>query len=171
MKIRNGFVSNSSSSSFFIKQADKHLPLEEISEYYKINPELPEEERVWLTFLIWKILSDQEKYDADTTRDKDIWRSPRNSRASNGLDYYLSDDHINWAQSNSCTREDPEYWENAKKLLDDPKKILHFDLSTDTYDNDLDDMGISMPFDAIYGLRQHAEEAFLDTSKALGISE
>lgn len=171
MKIRNGFVSNSSSSSFYIKQADKHLSLEEISEYYKINPELPEEERAWLTFLIWKILSDQEKYDADTTRDKDIWRSPRNSRTSNELDYYLSGDHINWAQSNSRTRKDPEYWENAKRLLDDPKKILHFDLSTDTYDNDLDDMGIRMPFDAIYGLRQHAEEAFLDTSKALGISE
>ena len=170
MKIRNGFVSNSSSSSFYIKQADKHLSLEEISEYYKINPELPEEERVWLTFLIWKILSDQEKYDA-STKDEDSWYGPRNSRASNELDYYLSDDHINWAQSNSCTRKDPEYWENAKRLLDDPKKILHFDLSTDTYDNDLDDMGIRMPFDAIYGLRQHAEEAFLDTSKALGISE
>ena len=168
MKIRNGFVSNSSSSSFYIKQADKHLSLEEISDYYKINPELPEKERVWLTLLIWKILSDQEKYDK---RDEIDQCEVYDFRDTEGLDYYLSDDHINWAQSNSCTRKDPEYWENAKKLLDDPKKILHFDLSTDTYDNDLDDMGIRMPFGAIYGLRQHAEEAFLDTSKALGIPE
>ena len=170
MKIRNGFVSNSSSSSFYIKQADRHLALEEISDYYKINPELPEKERVWLTLLIWKILSDQEKYDADT-RDKDSWCSPRNSRASNGLDYYLSDDRINWAQSNSCTRKDPEYWENAKRLLDDPKKILHLDLSTSTCDNELDEMGIMIPFDVLYNLRDYAEEAFLDTSKALGIRE
>ena len=56
-------------------------------------------------------------------------------------------------------------------MLDDPKKVLHFDLSTDTYDNELDEMGIRIPYDVIYDLRQHAEEAFLDTSKALGISE
>ena len=71
MKIRNGFVSNSSSSSFYIKQADRHLTLEEIPGYYNINPELSEEERVWLTLLIWKILYDQEKYDSNTARDWD----------------------------------------------------------------------------------------------------
>ena len=168
MKIRNGFVSNSSSSSFYIKRADRHLTLEEIPIYYNINPELSEEERVWLTLLIWKILYDQEKYDSNTARD---WDYPHDSRYAGGLEYYLSDDHINWVQGNDCIRKDPEYWENAKKLLDDPKKVLHFDLSTDTYDNELDEMGIRIPYDVIYDLRQHAEEAFLDTSKALGISE
>ena len=168
MKIRNGFVSNSSSSSFYIKRADRHLTLEEIPSYYNINPELSEEERVWLTLLIWKILYDQEKYDSNTARD---WDYPHDSRYAGGLEYYLSDDHINWVQGNDCIRKDPEYWENAKKLLDDPKKVLHFDLSTDTYDNELDEMGIRIPYDVIYDLRQHAEEAFLDTSKALGISE
>ena len=168
MKIRNGFVSNSSSSSFYIKRADRHLTLEEIPSYYNINPELSEEERVWLTLLIWKILYDQEKYDSNTARD---WDYPHDSRYAGGLEYYLSDDHINWVQGNDCIRKDPEYWENAKKLLDDPKKVLHFDLSTDTYDNELDEMGIKIPYDVIYDLRQHAEEAFLDTSKALGISE
>lgn len=168
MKIRNGFVSNSSSSSFYIKRADRHLTLEEISGYYNINPELSEEERVWLTLLIWKILYDQEKYDSNTARD---WDYPHDSRYAGGLEYYLSDDHINWVQGNDCIRKDPEYWENAKKLLEDPEKVLHFDLSTDTYDNELDEMGIRIPYDVIYDLRQHAEEAFLDTSKALGISE
>ena len=168
MKIRNGFVSNSSSSSFYIKQADRHLALEEISDYYKINPELPEKERVWLTLLIWKILSDQEKYDK---RDEIDQCEVYDFRDTEGLDYYLSDDHINWAQSNSCTRKDPEYWENAKRLLDDPKKILHLDLSTSTCDNELDEMGIMIPFDVLYNLRDYAEEAFLDTSKALGIRE
>ena len=168
MKIRNGFVSNSSSSSFYIKQADRHLTLEEVSSYYSINPELPEEERVWLTLLIWKILSDQEKHDKNIEND---WGDSYDFRSKGGLDYYLSDDYIGWVQGNDCLRKDPEYWENAKKLLDDPEKILHFDLSSDTYDNELYDMGIRIPFDVIYDLRQHAEEAFLDTSKALGIRE
>ena len=168
MKIRNGFVSNSSSSSFYIKRADRHLTLEEIPSYYNINPELSEEERVWLTLLIWKILYDQEKYDNNTARD---WDYPHDSRYAGGLEYYLSDDHINWVQGNDCIRKDPEYWENAKKLLDDPEKVLHFELDTSTCDNPLDEMGIRIPYDVIYDLRQHAEEAFLDTSKALGISE
>ena len=168
MKIRNGFVSNSSSSSFYIKQADRHLSLEEISSYYNINPELPEEARVWLTLLIWKILYDQEKYDNNTARD---WDYSHDSRYAGGLEYYLSDDHINWVQGNDCIRKDPKYWENAKKLLDDPEKILHFELDTSTCDNPLDDMGIRIPYDVSYDLRDYAEEAVLDTSKALGISE
>ena len=168
MKIRNGFVSNSSSSSFYIKQADRHLTLEEIPSYYNINPELSEEERVWLTLLIWKILSDQEKYDKNT---ESGWGYSYDFRSTTGLDYYLSDDTINWMQSNDYFRKDPEYWANAKKLLDDPEKILHFELDTSTCDNPLDDMGIRIPYDVTYDLRQHAEEAFLDTSKALGIRE
>ena len=168
MKIRNGFVSNSSSSSFYIKQADRHLSLEESSSYYNINPELPEEARVWLTLLIWKILYDQEKYDNNTARD---WDYSHDSRYAGGLEYYLSDDRINWVQGNDCIRKDPKYWENAKKLLDDPEKILHFELDTSTCDNPLDDMGIRIPYDVTYDLRDYAEEAFLDTSKALGISE
>ena len=168
MKIRNGFVSNSSSSSFYIKRADRHLTLEEIPSYYNINPELPEEARVWLTLLIWKILYDQEKYDSNTARD---WDYSHDSRYAGGLEYYLSDDYINWVQGNDCIRKDPKYWENAKKLLDDPEKILHFELDTSTCDNPLDDMGIRIPYDVTYDLRDYAEEAFLDTSKALGISE
>lgn len=168
MKIRNGFVSNSSSSSFYIKQADRHLTLEEIPGYYKLNPELPEETRVWLTLLIWKILYDQEKYDSNTARD---WDYPHDSRSTEGLEYYLSDDYINWAQGNEYLKKDPEYWENAKKLLDDPEKILHLDVSTSSCDNELDDMGIRIPFDVLYNLRDYAEEAFLDPSVALGIRE
>ena len=168
MKIRNGFVSNSSSSSFYIQQADRHLTLEEIPGYYKINPELPEETRVWLTLLVWKILYDQEKYDSNTARD---WDYPHDSRSVEGLEYYLSDDYINWAQGNEYLKKDPEYWENAKKLLDDPQKILHLDLSTSSCDNELDEMGIRIPFDVLYDLRDYAEEAFLDPSKALGIRE
>lgn len=168
MKIRNGFVSNSSSSSFYIKQADRHLSLEEVPSYYSINPELSEEERVWLTLLIWKILSDQEKYDKNI---ESSWGYSYDFRSTAGLDYYLSDDNINWMQDTDYYRRDPKYWENAKKLLDDPEKILHFELDTSTCDNPLDDMGIRIPYDVTYDLRQHAEDAFLDTSKALGIRE
>ena len=166
MKIRNGFVSNSSSSSFYIQKPDRHLTLEEISSYYNISPDLSEDERAWLSICIWQVLRSQEKYGTEP----DGWEEAADRSDPEGLDYYLSEDHIEWMQGSDYYRKSPEYWEQAKKLKEDPSRLLSFSLDTDGGDS-FEDLGFKVPFTVAYDLRRDADNAFSDVSKALGISE
>ena len=166
MKIRNGFVSNSSSSSFYIQKPDRHLTLEEISSYYNISPDLSEDERAWLSICIWQVLRSQEKYGTES----DGWGEAVDRSDPGGLDYYLSEDHIEWMQGSDYYRKSPEYWEQAKKLKEDPSRLLSFSLDTDGGDS-FEDLGFKVPFTVAYDLRRDADNAFSDVSKALGISE
>ena len=166
MKIRNGFVSNSSSSSFYIQKPDRHLTLEEISSYYSISPDLSEDERAWLSICIWQVLRSQEKCGTES----DGWEEAVDRSDPGGLDYYLSEDHIEWMQGSDYYRKSPEYWEQAKKLKEDPSRLLSFSLDTDGGDS-FEDLGFKVPFTVAYDLRRDADNAFSDVSKALGISE
>ena len=166
MKIRNGFVSNSSSSSFYIQKPDRHLTLEEISSYYNISPDLSEDERAWLSICIWQVLRSQEKYETES----DDWGESADHSSPEGLDYYLSEDHIEWMQGSDYYRKSPEYWEQAKKLKEDPSRLLSFSIDSSGTDS-FEDLGFKIPFTVAYDLRGDADDAFSDVSKALGISE
>ena len=54
--IRQGFVSNSSSSSFVIQVPKKKLEFDQILDYYKVNKELSPKLRTWLNILLDYIL-------------------------------------------------------------------------------------------------------------------
>ena len=166
MKIRNGFVSNSSPSSFYIQKPDKHLTLEEISSYYNISPDLSEDERAWLSICIWQVLRSQEKYETESGD----WGESADHSSPEGLDYYLSEDHIEWMQGSDYYRKSPEYWEQAKKLKEDPSRLLSFSIDSSGTDS-FEDLGFKIPFSVAYDLRGDADNAFSDVSKALGISE
>ena len=166
MKIRNGFVSNSSSSSFYIQKPDKHLTLEEISSYYNVSPDLSEDERSWLSICIWQVLRSQEKCGTES----DGWGEAVDHSSPEGLDYYLSEDHIEWMQESDYYRKSPEYWEQAKKLKEDPSRLLSFSIDSSGTDS-FEDLGFKIPFTVAYDLRRDADDAFSDVSKALGISE
>ena len=166
MKIRNGFVSNSSSSSFYIQKPDRHLTLEEISSYYNISPDLSEDERAWLSICIWQVLRSQEKYETESGD----WGESADHSSPEGLDYYLSEDHIEWMQGSDYYRKSPEYWEQAKKLKEDPSRLLSFSIDSSGTDS-FEDLGFKIPFTVAYDLRGDADDAFSDVSKALGISE
>ena len=171
MKIRNGFVSNSSSSSFYIKTPEKHLRLEEIADYYKINPDLPEDERTWLTMCIWQILRNQEKYEERKKTDpEDVDEYEKSYSGSDFLSSYLADDNIEWMQGNDYYKKDPEYWEKAKKLRDSSVPILSFELASDD-GGDFNDYDVKIPWEVSYDIRSDADNAFLDPSVATGISE
>lgn len=166
MKIRSGFVSNSSSSSFYIQKPDRHLTLEEISSYYNISPDLPEDERAWLSMCIWQVLRSQERYETESGD----WGESADHSSPEGLDYYLSEDHIEWMQESDYYRKPPEYWEQAKKLKEDPSRLLSFSIDSGGTDS-FEDLGFKIPFTVAYDLRGDADNAFSDVSKALGISE
>lgn len=168
MKIRNGFVSNSSSSSFYIQKPDRHLTLEEISSYYNINPDLSEDERAWLSICIWRVLRSQERYEYGD--ESDGWMESVDRSNPEGLDYYLSEDNIEWMQRSDYYRRPPEYWEQAKKLKGDPSRLLSFSIDSSGYDG-LGDLDFKMPYSVAYDLRRDANNAFSDVSRALGISE
>lgn len=168
MKIRNGFVSNSSSSSFYIQKPDRHLTLEEIPSYYNINPDLSEDERAWLSICIWRVLRSQERYEYGD--ESDGWMESVDRSNPEGLDYYLSEDNIEWMQRSDYYRRPPEYWEQAKKLKGDPSRLLSFSIDSSGYDG-LGDLDFKMPYSVAYDLRRDANNAFSDVSRALGISE
>ena len=168
MKIRNGFVSNSSSSSFYIQKPDRHLTLEEIPSYYNISPDLSEDERAWLSICIWRVLRSQERYEYGD--ESDGWMESVDRSNPEGLDYYLSEDNIEWMQRSDYYRRPPEYWEQAKKLKGDPSRLLSFSIDSSGYDG-LGDLDFKMPYSVAYDLRRDANNAFSDVSRALGISE
>ena len=166
MKIRNGFVSNSSSSSFYIQKPDKHLALEEIPSYYNISSDLSEDERAWLSICIWQVLRSQEKYETESGD----WGESADHSNPEGLDYYLSEDNIAWMQGNDYYKKSPEYWEQARKLKEDPSRLLSFSIDSSGC-NSFEDLGFKIPYSVVYDLRRDADNAFSDVSRALGISE
>ena len=167
MKIRNGFVSNSSSSSFYIQKPDKHLTLEEIPSYYNISPDLSEDERAWLSICIWQVLRSQERYG---TESDDWWEESTDHSDPEGLDYYLSEDNIERMQGNDYYKKPPEYWEQAKRLKEDPSRLLSFSIDSSGCDS-FEDLSFKIPYSVVYDLRRDADNAFSDVSRALGISE
>ena len=63
--IRQGFVSNSSSSSFIIQVPKEKLEFDQILDYYKVNKELSPKLRTWLNIIIDNILEKRVDEEAD----------------------------------------------------------------------------------------------------------
>lgn len=171
MKIRSGFVSNSSSSSFYVARTEKPIPFEEISKYYELNPELPEDDRVWMSICIWASLRDAEREESNRREEgeKDYTYND-----SCGLENYLSEDNIRWMESNKDYFKVPEgHWDKVKKLKDNPYGVVSFSIDSveglEMPVSELDE--IKFPFDFNYDIRYHADEVFMNNEKGLGIVE
>jgi hypothetical protein len=73
--IRQGFVSNSSSSSFIIRVPEDKLEFDQILDYYKVNKELSPKFRAWLNLIIDYILeqpleADDDYYDNNLVKEE-----------------------------------------------------------------------------------------------------
>lgn len=171
MKIRSGFVSNSSSCSFYLRYFDKSIPFEDIAKEYEINKDLPEDIRVFVTLCIWytirqheKKLKNKEEY---SDEEDNSYKGDMDSEYQSPLEYYLSDSHIEWMQSNPYYKKPEGYWDKAKELLKDKDTILNFDI--DSVESFNDEM--SIPFDTRYGIREHSSEIFDNPSKGIAIND
>ena len=181
MKIRQGFVSNSSSSSFYIKDTKGTIPFDEIAKYYEFNPEIPEEYRVWMQILVWMALKSNQKMTSLSEEEKeDVDRydsyEEDNSTAESDLNSFLSDENIEWFQSNPYYHKEGDYWEKAKKLAHNPDGVLHFSVEDNGEPVYFPGAGfggdeVKLPWDVAYEIRRIAEDLFLNPEKASGISE
>lgn len=73
--IRQGFVSNSSSSSFIIQFPKEKLEFDQILDYYKVNNELSPKLRAWLNIIIDNILEKRLNEEIDEDNDYDYGES------------------------------------------------------------------------------------------------
>lgn len=62
--IRQGFVSNSSSSSFVIKYMDD-MKFEDIPNKYNFNEKVPAEVRAWIQIIIWELYKSKAQIDEE----------------------------------------------------------------------------------------------------------
>lgn len=171
MKIRSGFVSNSSSSSFYLARTEKPISFEDISKYYEINTELPEEERVWLSICIWTSLREVEKYE---NYKKSEGEEDYRYNDSSKLEDYLSENNIRWMEGNKDYFKIPEgHWDKVRKLKDNPYGVISFSIDSveglELPISQSDD--IRLPFDFTYDIRYHANEVFMNNEKGLSIGE
>ena len=166
MKIRSGFVSNSSSSSFYIARTENPIPFEKLSEYYELSPDLTEEERVWMTLCIWMVLREVEKRENESRDEADDTYVHDDS---NRLVDFLSDDNIAWMQSNDYYKKPDGYWDKAKKLLMNPYGVVEFSIDSveglefpvEYSDN------VNLPFDFRYDIRYKEDKVFINPEKGL----
>lgn len=168
MKIRSGFVSNSSSSSFYISRTEKPIPFEKIPEYYELSTDLTEEERVWMSLCIWRALREAEKSDKYTKEDSD---DDYISSNLDGLKNFLSDDNISWMQRTDYYKKPDGYWDKAKKLLTNPYGVAEFsidsveglELSVGYLDS------FKLPFDFTYDMSHKGDTVFTNPEKGICI--
>lgn len=171
MKVRAGFVSNSSSSSFYVARTEKPLPFEDISKYYELSPSLSEEERVWMSLCIWVSLRSVEKEEAyRKSEGEEDYRYDDSFR----LDDYLSEDNIKWVESNRDYFKIPDdYWEKLKKLRGNPSGVVEFSIdSVEGLESPISSSEeIKLPFDFCYDIRNKSSSIFMNPEKGVCFSE
>lgn len=161
MKIRQGFVSNSSSSSFYLRRPDRSLKFSEIPEYYSFNPDVPENARAWMQILVWEALKPERYQEEYSEYSGDC--SPKEA-----LEEYTTDSHISWMQSSDSLRKPESYWQGVKELRDNPDGLIGF--GVDGYDNEVFD-GVKIPYSAAANIREYDEDVFRNPRYAVGLSE
>lgn len=161
--IRQGFVSNSSSSSFIIQVPEEKLEFDQILDYYKINKELSPKLRAWLNIIIDNIL---EKRVDETVEDNDYEESDIHKVYV--IPYILGDFYREYFKDafphKELTDEELEAVRlRALKSFEDNSWIEYYlrDYGSSDYDD------LSIPWDISREIGKNCSNIFTDPSVAI----
>ena len=131
MRVRCGFVSNSSSSSFVLAVPKQKLSIGEVIDWYGITDKYGQEAQSYLAIKIWDFLH-RKKY----------------SDASEYFASELDEDNIRWRRETGYGDHDDSYYDAIRRNMTEysDHMIIEVSNSGDTYDYDYD--AIKLPWDA-----------------------
>lgn len=155
--IRQGFVSNSSSSSFIIQVSKEKLKFDQILDYYKVNKELSPKLRAWLNIIIDYILEQPLETDDDYVSEiREEYEIP-----------YLLSDHYKEYFKDSFPHEDL----TEKELEDIRFKALESFKNNDWISFDIESYGdfydLKIPYSISSEIGYNCSNIFTDPSVAI----
>lgn len=163
--VRQGFVSNSSSSSFVIQVPKEKLEFDQILDYYKVNKELSPKLRAWLNIIIDNIL---EKRANEEDEDNDYYES--NIHKVYVVPYILGDFYREYFKDafphKELTEEELEAirLKALKSFEDEDSSWVSYYLR-DYGSSDYDDL--SIPWDISREIGRNCSNIFTDPSVAI----
>lgn len=141
MKIRNGFVSNSSSSSFIIDIPNEDLPLTKVAEFYRFREDLDEVTKGLMTFLIWRVVTEIKRREAMGDADYDYDFGYVDLGDNVGEDADITDDFIEsceWSSKNDYYKKEgysEKYTENVRAMQKNGLKKFRVEVDNNSWDD------------------------------------
>lgn len=145
MKIRNGFVSNSSSSSFIIDIPNEDLTLDKVSDFYKFKDGLDETTKGLMTYTIWRIVNEVKRRDAFQLDNKDEYYDYDFVDLGDGIetDAEISDDFVKsceWCAENDYFLKEgysDKYTESVIKMKNNGLRKARIEVDNSSWDSGL----------------------------------
>lgn len=175
--IRQGFVSNSSSSSFVIKYMDD-MKFEDIPNRYNFNEKIPAEVKAWVQIIIWELYKAKEEIDREGAIGgfwgKDSWLYPCEKDFGNGftisgfLRELLSEANEARYREFFYDVRSEEWYEKAREVVRTNKDAWWIIELGNCYSNEINSLKI--PDDIVDSLEFYGEKIFDEPSTGIVIN-
>ena len=175
--VRQGFVSNSSSSSFVIKYMDD-MKFEDIPNRYNFNERVPAEVRAWVQIIIWELYKSKVQIDEegsiDDIYDKESYLYPCIKEFGEGftISGFLKDllsEEIE-ARYRECFFDvrSEEWYEKAREVIRTNKDAWWIIELGSCCSNEIG--SLKLPWDIVDSLEGYCEDIFDEPSTGLAIN-
>lgn len=175
--IRNGFVSNSSSSSFVLKYMDD-MKFEDIPNRYNFNERIPAEVKAWVQIIIWELYKAKAQIDEEGNIDgiygKESWLYPYVKEFGEGytisgfLKELLSESNEARCREFLYNVRSEEWYKKAREVMRTSKDAWWIIAIGNCCSNEIN--SLKLPWDIVDSLEFYGEEIFDEPSTGLVIN-